>query len=251
MRVSLFSQDILWLDVDANLEKIKSLAQKVKGQSDLIVLPEMFNTGYIMTPHLLDRRDEEKTRDILSMISQECSISILGTIPTYREGKYYNTTILAHQGVIEDVYDKIHLFSLAGEHQNYTAGLETKPFILNDLSLLPLICYDLRFPYAAFRHFQKHAIIYCANWPVARIDQWKSLLIARAIENQCYVIGVNRTGSDGNNYVYNAQSMVIDFSGNIMYSSSDVDEFFTIELDIKSLTEYRLKLPFLDDCIVL
>ncbi|MBK8819478.1 MAG: hypothetical protein IPN49_10445 [Saprospiraceae bacterium] len=144
-------------------------------------------------------------------------------------------------------YDKIHLFSPAGEAKTYSPGNEPSIWVYEKWNIQPLICYDLRFPYLSFVCRQPHLLIYAANWPEQRIEHWEILLRARAIENACYVIGVNRRGTDENGYVYPGHSLVCDFKGDLLLSMDKYKNFDLIDLDFESMMEYRKKLPFQDD----
>lgn len=247
MLVTLFQYDVAWLDPDSNLSKIEHLCSKLSGQSDLLVLPEMFNTGYIMQPHELDLKWQEETIQNLMNISSKYGMTIAGSIPMFKSGHYYNTFIAVNTFGIIAEYDKMHLFSLAGEAKHYASGKQVITFDLNGFKIQPLICYDLRFPYISYIDFPVDVIIYTANWPKNRISHWKSLLIGRAIENQCYVVGVNRTGRDNNDYEYPGVSMVVDYNGEILVELEEDVLYKTINLDLAKLKAYRDKLPFLKD----
>ena len=153
---------------------------------------------------------------------------------------------VSKEGLIHS-YDKIHLFTPAGEKEVYSEGDLTTTFMLKDWKIQPLICYDLRFPYLTFNSNQVDIIIYSANWPVARVSHWKALLAARAIENQCYVIAVNRTGIDKNGYEYPGASTIIDYSGQILQEMDENEGFITEKIIKSDMTQYRKKLPFLND----
>jgi omega-amidase len=175
MLVTLFQYEVAWLDPESNLSKIEYLCSKVSGQSDLLVLPEMFNTGYIMHPNELDLKWQEETIQHLMTISAKYGMTIAGSIPMFKSGHYYNTFIAVNAFGIIAEYDKMHLFSIAGEANHYEKGKQAITFDLQGFKILPLICYDLRFPYISYIESPVDIIIYTANWPKTRISHWKSL----------------------------------------------------------------------------
>lgn len=247
MLVSIFQFDVAWHDPAANLAKIEEVCASLAGKTNLLVLPEMFNTGYEMVPQHLDMQWQDKTIQKLSSLSAEYDMIIAGSIPMIRDGQFFNTFIAVNALGVVAKYDKIHLFSLAGEAKHYEAGNNKTTFDINDFSIQPLICYDLRFPYISTNKQAVDLIIYAANWPKARVSHWKSLLIARAIENQCYVIGVNRTGEDNNGYHYPGASMIVDYNGDVVVEMEDSPAFITYNLDKPKMMAYREKLPFMMD----
>jgi predicted amidohydrolase len=233
---------------EENLKLIAQACATLAGSTDLLVLPEMFNTGYVMTPQNIPHHWQQETILALEKLAKEFDIALCGSIPYYKEKEWYNTMLCVTQDGLSATYDKIHLFSLASENVEYTAGQTTTSLLHRDWKIRPLICYDLRFPYLNFgTDSQPDIIIYSANWPIARVSHWESLLIARAIENQCYVIGVNRTGSDMNNFEYPGHSMMVDYTGDVMAKMGDEPGFCTITLNKAGMEEYRKKLPFSKD----
>ncbi len=247
MRVTIFQYDVAWLNPASNLLKIEEACEQLSGQTDILVLPEMFNTGYIMQTQDINTNWQDETIQKLSTYSASYGITICGSIPMFREGQYFNTFIVVNALGVIAKYDKIHLFSLAGETNQYEAGTQTTQFEINDFVIKPLICYDLRFPYISYSESPVDLIIYTANWPKTRVSHWKSLLVARAIENQCYVVGVNRTGSDGNGYHYPGSSMIVDYNGDILVEMDESPCFMTYDLDVDKMKAFREKLPFLQD----
>lgn len=247
MQVNLLQFNTLWMDPKANLEIIRTAAAGIKEKDTLLVLPEMFNTGYNMHPEEIPVEWQDMTLAALAEISRDYSIGICGSIPFYKEGLWYNTFVLVDHENKQTLYDKIHLFSPAGEKAAYTEGKTTSFFTFRGWDILPLICYDLRFPYLSFTIKLPDIIIYTANWPAARISHWKALLKARAIENQCYVVGVNRTGSDQNGFSYTGSSMIVDYSGQIMTEMSEDSGMAGTLLEKAGMESYRKKLPFSED----
>ena len=247
MKIAIYQYGVLWMKPEENLGLIEEVAMKVSGNCDLLILPEMFNTGYTMTPKDIPIECQEKTISKLKDIATKYNLVIGGSIPYQKHSLWYNTMIFVSSEGLIFSYDKVHLFTSAGEKEVYSAGTEIKSFSLYNLNILPLICYDLRFSYLANTQATYDIIIYSANWPEARIEHWRSLLKARAIENQCYVIGVNRTGSDPNGYIYPGSSMVVNYNGDILECLDDNPGYAVVEVIKELLENYRKKLPFLHD----
>jgi predicted amidohydrolase len=237
------------MDVEANLQQVANSCTQLSGKTDLLILPEMFNTGYTMAPKKVPLDWQNKTMDALQEMSSKHNIVIGGSIPMYKEGEWYNTFIFVNENGLSFSYDKIHLFTLAGEKNEYQQGEKNEYFELNEWLIQSLICYDLRFPYLTFKDKSPDILIYSANWPEVRVKHWRSLLIARAVENQCYVVGVNRTGKDENGYQYSGNSMVIDYSGEILCEMDGQDGIHTQTLDKEAMSAFRKKLPFSQDRI--
>lgn len=247
MLITIFQFDVAWHDPASNLSKIEEVCALLAGKTNLLVLPEMFNTGYEMLTQHLDIKWQDETIQKLSTLSAEYDITIAGSIPMYREGQFFNSFIAVNALGVVAKYDKVHLFSLAGEAKHYESGTNRTTFDMDNFSIQPLICYDLRFPYISLNRQPVDIIIYTANWPKTRVSHWKSLLIARAVENQCYVIGVNRTGEDNNGYHYPGASMIVDYNGDILVEMEDKPAYTTCELDKQKMVDYREKLPFMMD----
>ena len=247
MRVTVLQYATAWHNPDENLTYIREVCTSLKGKTDMLLLHEMFNTGYTMVPQELPPACDVHSIVYLTETAAMSGILIGGSMPTFREGRFYNTfQFISGQGVMHR-YDKIHLFGMAGEHRVYAAGQEAGICDFMGFHILPLICYDLRFSYLTYTRPYPDLIVYTANWPVARVAHWKSLLVARAIENQCYVIGINRTGTDPNGYVYPGASCIIGPNGEYISELQDETGFVTATLDLDELKLFRQKLPFLQD----
>jgi predicted amidohydrolase len=247
LRTSIFQFAPKWLDIKHNLQEIATACQNISESTDLLLLPEMFNAAYVLDPALLSPQWQEETLSELKSLASLHHIAIGGSIPFFEEHKWYNRFILVEPDGNIQSYDKIQLFAPAGEKNVYQSGHTVKTFLFKNWNIQPLICYDLRFPYLSFPDQSPDLLIYAANWPQTRVHHWKSLLIARAIENQCYVIGVNRTGSDENGFVYPGVSIVVDYNGVVVSEMNDQSGMCTISLDLEAMQQFRAKLPFAAD----
>jgi predicted amidohydrolase len=253
MRITTIQYDIVWEDKVTNLKNLTSKINTI--QSDVIVLPEMFTTGFTMTPNHLAESMTGKTIQWMKEIALTKDLAICGSIIIREEDKYFNRFIWVNPDGTIYHYDKRHLF--LNEDVSYTPGDKKLIIEYKGWKICPLICYDLRFP-AWSRNVnwsktfeqthQYDVLIYVANWPERRSHAWKSLLVARAIENQCYVIGVNRIGLDGNDINYTGDSMVISPLGEIISKTKANEESVeTITLNIKELNDYRAAFPAIND----
>lgn len=226
------------------LNKIESLSKPV----DLIVLPEMFTSGFTMNPSEVAETMNGETVSWMKELAIQKKVAITGSLVIKENGQYYNRLVFVHPDGDIDVYDKRHTFTLAGENKVYSAG--TKKLIVHykGWSICPLICYDLRFPVWARNVENYDVLIYVANWPKVRIAAWDTLLKARAIENMSYCIGVNRVGLDGNNHEYSGHSAAYDVLGNRLDTIPyDKEAIEVVTLNKKVLETYRSKLNFLED----
>lgn len=247
MQISILQFAPEWLNPLVNLNIIAEMCTQLPEQSDILLLPEMFNTGYVLNPKHLHFQWQAETLVHLQGLAARYQILIGGSIPMFRQGKWYNTFIFVGECGLLYFYDKIQLFSMAGEHKYYTAGSEIKFFEYQGYKILPLVCYDLRFPNLSFTKEAPDLIIYTANWPVSRIHHWDRLLAARGIENLCYSIGVNRIGKDQNGFEYPGHSSVYDFNGNTILEMSDAIGIQSITLDKQAMTKIRRYYGFLKD----
>lgn len=226
------------------LKKIESISQTV----DIVVLPEMFTSGFTMNASKVAETMEGETVSWMKNIATKKQIAITGSVVIKENNHYYNRLLFVHPNGSIETYDKRHTFTLVGENKFYTAG--TKKLIVNykGWKICPLICYDLRFPVWARNVEDYEVLIYVANWPKPRVSAWDALLKARAIENMSYCIGVNRIGIDGTNTEYSGHSAAYDVLGNKMDSIPDDTEAMEIvTLNKHDLETYRTKLNFLND----
>ncbi|MGQ9846402.1 MAG: amidohydrolase [Bacteroidales bacterium] len=244
LSIAAIQMDLAWENIDANLNKMIFWVKQYASKAEIIVFPEMFLTGFSMNVKSCAISKDHPFIDTICQIAQQYKVGIAGSIMTIEDGKYFNRFYLFHPNGLISTYDKRHLFRMANEHHFYTRGNERKLFEFNQNIIMPSVCYDLRFPVWLRNKNQYDVLIVVANWPLSRIDAWKILLKARAIENQCYVVGVNRCGKDGKGIEYNGSSMIIDFKGNVMVSAKDNVEMGIIaELNAFALNQYRNDFP--------
>lgn len=248
MKICLVQTDVFWEQKEANFAELEEKLSGLDKTVNLVVLPEMFSTGFSVNTASLAEHPHTNTYKWLYQQAKRLDATIAGSFIIKEEGAIKNRLMaVSPNGVISE-YDKQQLFSYGEETKLFTAGNSQRVFNVADFKCSGLICYDLRFPEVA-RNIKTayDCLIYVANWPTKRIEQWKKLLVARAIENQCYVVGVNRVGIDGNGWEYNGQSMVVDFNGDIFVELGSVEKLAIVELDKVALDEYRNRLPFLKD----
>ena len=248
IKITLIQSDIVWEDIDTNLERISKKILKVEDQPDIIVLPEMFATGFLMQPEKFAQTEDGTIVSRLGELSKQKNAVIVASVIIKDKGKYYNRLFWINPEGQYQTYNKKHLFSFAGEHEKYAAG--DKDLIVNYKSwrIKLLICYDLRFPVWSRNRNDYDILIYIANWPNVRSFPWKTLLLARAIENLSYVVGVNRVGEDGNRIAHSGDSMIIDFKGEIICNTKPFEETIeTCTLSYEDLIKFRTKFPALGD----
>lgn len=250
MKISIIQQDIAWADVTENIRRADAAVDSRPG-ADLYVLPEMFSTGFCTDPVGIAEGPGLRSLEWMKAKAAKTDAAIAGSVAVNEEGRYYNRFYFVSPDGNVEWYDKKHLFTYGGEHERFTAGSERVVVEFRGVRILLEVCYDLRFPIWSRNRGDYDMILYVASWPTVRINAWKSLLVARAIENQCYVVGVNRVGSDPSNE-YSGGSMVIDPYGRIIASCEDgVESVETAEVDMDALEAFRKKFPVLNDSDVL
>lgn len=259
LTITIIQANLRWEDKAANLQMLEEKISSIQEKTEVVVLPEMFSTGFSMKPVQLAETMEGETIQWMKRVAAEKKIILTGSfICQVKDGEsagsshYFNRLIWMLPNGQYGVYDKRHLFAFADEDQHYTAGAKRLIASVKGWKINLLVCYDLRFPVWARQQSQTEGseydiLIYVANWPERRNHAWKTLLQARAIENQCYVVGVNRVGNDGNNIYHSGDSMVVDPLGEVLYTKKDEEDVFTITLDKEHLNKIREKLPFLKD----
>ena len=214
---------------------------------DLIVLPEMFSSGFTMNPRNVAETMDGETIAWLQHLAKAKNCAITGSLVIEENGNFYNRLLFVFPNGELQTYDKRHLFTLAGEDKVYTAGRDKLIVDYKGFKICPLICYDLRFPVFARNVENYDLLIYVNNWPKRRINVWDILLKARAVENMCFTIGVNRIGTDSNNLEYVGHSQAVDFLGNYLVEPKQNEGVFIVELDKEKQLETRSKLAFLED----
>lgn len=247
MKIALIQSYLFWENPTANRNhfevKINALTEKV----DLIVLPEMFSTGFTMNPEAVAETMEGETILWLQSLAKAKNSAITGSLVIKENNNFYNRLLFVFPSGEIQFYDKRHLFTLAGEDKVYTSGKEKLIVEYLGWKICPLVCYDLRFPVFARNIEDYDLLIYVANWPKSRVQAWDILLKARSVENMCYTIGVNRIGFDNNNFEYDGHSQTVDFIGNYVLEPQETEGVFIVELNKGKLVEARNKLGFLGD----
>lgn len=240
--------DLIWENPERNLAFFEEKIIRLSKDTDLVVLPEMFTTGFTMKPENVAEKMDGKSVSWMLKMAKEKNLAICGSLVITQKGNFYNRLVFVHPSGKIEIYDKKHSFTLAGEDKVYTSGSEKLIVNYKGWKICPLICYDLRFPVWARNTENYDLLIFMANWPTIRIKAWQTLLKARAIENMSYVIGVNRTGKDANNYQYTGNSLLIDYLGEES-SNLKKNEVGIIKATLfkDKQTRSREKLGFLND----
>jgi predicted amidohydrolase len=261
---TLIQTKLFWQDAVANRQMLEEKINSIKEKTEVVILPEMFSTGFSMQPEKFAETMEGETVALMKRIASNKNlpagrqgIILTGSLMIKEDEHYFNRLIWMLPNGDYGYYDKRHLFAYGDEHNHYSAGSKRLIASAKGWKINLQVCYDLRFPVwsrqssPSFMNDEKSLeydlLIYVANWPERRSIAWKTLLQARAIENQCYVIGVNRVGEDGNNIYHSGDSMVIDPLGEILYHKKDEEDIFTIELNKQHLDETRKRFPFWKD----
>ncbi|MFT5603841.1 MAG: omega-amidase [Paracoccaceae bacterium] len=246
MKIAALQSALYWQDRDANLahfsERLNSIAD-----TDLVVLPEMFSTGFSMAPEHIAEPADGPTLHWLREQAHDRNIAITGSVAVHDQGAHYNRLYwVSPEG--DSYYDKRHLFRMAGEHKHYNAGSVRKIVTYKGFRVCLQICYDLRFPVFCRNRNDYDLLVFVANWPASRRHAWTSLLTARAIENQCYVVGLNRVGKDGNGIAYSGDSVILDYLGQpLAQTAPDAPAALATELSLDELQSFRDKFPAMLD----
>jgi predicted amidohydrolase len=244
LTLALIQADLAWEDPDANLQWFDRRIERIRENVDLIVLPEMFTTGFSMQPDRLAQPMDGPAVAWMRHRSRQANAHIVGSLIIVDKGCYYNRLLWAAPDGALHGYDKKHLFRYAGEHHVYTAGSRHLTVTCGGWKIRPFICYDLRFPIWTRNLDPAYdAALFVANWPQRRSAHWKALLTARAIENQCYVAGVNRVGIDGNDHRYNGDSRVVGPTGEIEADAGRGETILVHRLSVSRLEGYRRTFP--------
>jgi omega-amidase len=244
-RVSIAQQPLVWHDAAANRAHFAAVLEPLAGETDLVVLPEMFTSGFTMKPESYAEPADGETRAWLKEQARALDAAVGGSVAVNDQGRFYNRFMLALPDGLTYWYDKRHLFRMGGEHRHYSAGSHALIIEWRGIRLCPLVCYDLRFPVWSRRRpeLEYDLVIYSANWPAARRYAWSTLLRARAIENQAFVVGVNRVGEDGGGVAHAGDSVVLDFTGQPLLELNDKPQVVSVPLDLSALRDWRDRFP--------
>lgn len=247
MKIAIIQSDLIWENPKANRvyfeEKINNLTEK----TDLIVLPEMFSTGFTMNPSAVAETMQGETVLWMQLLAKAKKTAITGSVVIEESGNFYNRMLFVFPSGEIQFYDKKHLFTLAGEDKVYTAGNQKLIVDYLGWKICPMVCYDLRFPVFSRNTENYDLLLYVASWPEKRIHAWDALLKARAIENMSYTVGVNRIGVDANGHQYSGHSQVLDCLGEYLLQPNESENVFLVELDREKMLETRKKFDFLND----
>jgi omega-amidase len=259
LTVTLIQTHLHWENKKANLEMLQQKIESIKEKTEVVILPEMFNTGFSMKPELFAERMDGETVQWMRKIATEKKVILTGSVmiedpsANAQGGKYFNRLIWMLPTGEYGIYDKRHLFAFADEDKQYSPGNKKLVASIKGWKINLQVCYDLRFPVwarqspSSGKEAEYDLLINVANWPDKRRLAWNTLLRARAIENQCFVIGVNIVGEDGNQIFYNGDSSIIDPLGEIIYHKNTTEDIFTCTLQKEKVTETRNQFPFLRD----
>lgn len=251
MKLGCIQLQVAFGDVEKNFSRVEELIREAANKgAEIVILPEMWNTSYALEKlEGLADVDGERTKAFLSQLAKELNIHIVGgSVATKKGDQFYNTMLVYNnEGELVGEYDKAHLFRLMDEHLHLSSGNTQNNFKLGDLDAAGVICYDIRFPEWLRLHALNGAkvLFVSAQWPTARIDHWKTLLQARAIENQCFVVAVNRISRNKDNF--NGQSMVIEPWGEILWTGGEDEELAIVDVDFSKVDEVRTRIPVYDD----
>lgn len=246
METALVQSALIWENPAENRRHFADLLKPLAGDVDLIVLPEMFTTGFTMNPQNIPAEEGQRTLDWMLEQASLTNAAVTGSMVVPEGGRYYNRLVFAMPDGNYGQYDKRHTFTLAGEDRVYTRGTQRLQVTFRGFTFCPLICYDLRFPVWSRNTDEYDVLIYVANWPSPRVSAWDTLLRARAIENMSYVLGVNRVGPDPNHLTYSGHTAAYDSLGNCL-AFSEGEEILRVSLRKSHLQETRGSLRFLQD----
>lgn len=262
LTITTIQTNLYWEDKEANLRMLEDKFRNMDEPTEIIVLPEMFSTGFSMQPQLFGESMEGETVQWMKDMAARHRVVLAGSLIIIEEQKFYNRFIWMLPNGQYGFYDKRHRFAFAGEDNQYTAGNKRMIVSVKGWKINLQVCYDLRFPVWARQQINTNSftgeaipdtlpeydlLLYVANWPERRSHAWKTLLCARAIENQCYAVGVNRVGKDGNDIYHSGNTMIVDPLGEVLYHIADDEDVFTISLQKEHLENVRNKFPFWKD----
>lgn len=244
MNISIIQSDLHWESPSKNREMFDEKISTIDSDIDLIVLPEMFSTGFSMAPENLAEKWQGPTVKWMQRVATSKKVALAGSLIVAEAGKYFNRLVFVHPDGNIEHYDKHHLFRMSGEHNYYDIGSSRKIVTYRDFRILLLVCYDLRFPVWSRNRNDYDMILIVANFPEARNHAWNTLLPARAIENQCYVTACNRIGKDGNGITFTGDSQIIDPQGKILIGAKpNEDQIISANISIKDVIDFRNSFP--------
>ena len=247
MKVAIIQSPLSWENPILNRNYFEEKINEITQEVDLIVLPEMFTSGFTMNPSAVAETMQGETIQWLQSLAKAKKCAITGSLIIKEGENFFNRLVFVFPNGELQFYDKRHLFTLAGEDKVYTSGKEKLIVDYLGWKICPLVCYDLRFPVFARNIENYDLLLYVANWPKPRINAWDILIKARSVENMCYTIGVNRVGLDSNNLEYIGHSQVVDYLGNSILEPQESEAVFIVELNKDIMLETRKKLGFLND----
>ena len=247
LNIASVQTNLVWENAVANRQTIAVALNGIKYNPDVIVLPEAFSTGFSMNAKKVAESMDGETVKWMQILAKQYNCAICGSLFINENNKYYNRFVWVDELGNLQKYDKRHLLSMGEEHDNYMPGEEQVLINYKGWMIFPQICYDLRFPVWSRNTFGYDLLINVANWPAPRRKVWKTLLKARAIENQCYVVGVNRVGADGNHIGYSGDSMIVNYKGEIMNKADAEEGISNVQLDKEALQSFRSRFDTLKD----
>ncbi|MCD6062493.1 MAG: aliphatic amidase AmiE [Flavipsychrobacter sp.] len=248
LNITLIQPDIVWEDKEANLRQYEQLIESTRGLKEVVVLPEMFSTGFSMQPELFAETMDGPSVQWMKEMAKKNRCILTGSLMIEQDGNYFNRMLWVQPDGQTGVYDKRHLFAYAEEDRHYSAGSKRVIAQVKGFRICLQVCYDLRFPVWSRNQGDDYdVLLYVANWPERRNLAWKTLLQARAIENQCYVVGVNRVGKDGNDINHSGDSSVFGPLGELIWQQSNEAAVHTVTLQKDTVVNTRQQLPFLKD----
>ena len=248
LKITTFQAYLFWENIDKNLQNLALRLSSIREKTDLIVLPEMFSTGFTMNVESLAEEMDGRTMSWMLEQAKKFQSVVTGSLIIKEGNQYYNRLIWMRPDGSYEHYDKRHLFGLGEEDKHYTAGTKKLIVELNGWKICPVICYDLRFPVWLRNKDEDYDILLIvANWPEKRSLHWRTLIPARAVENQAYVIAVNRVGHDGNEVYHSGDSMCIDPNGKVIYYKPNDEDLYTFSISRDEVENTRTNFPFLKD----
>ncbi|MBC7744006.1 MAG: amidohydrolase [Flavobacterium sp.] len=248
LKITVFQAYLFWENIEKNLQNLALRLTAIREKTDLIVLPEMFTTGFTMNPEKFAEEMNGKSMEWMQNQARKYNCVITGTLIIKENNNNYNRLIWMRPDGSYETYDKRHLFGFAGEDEHYTAGNKKLFVELNGWKICPVICYDLRFPvWLRNTKSEYDMLLVLANWPERRSLHWRTLIPARAVENQTFVVAVNRVGHDGNEIYHSGDSMCIDPNGKVIYYKPNDEDLYTFSINLEEVVKSRRDFPFQQD----